>query len=436
MTDSAQANVDIALSAIAARNSDLAIVTTLNAARAQREAIASDQRRAAGQLSGPLDGMILGIKDNLAVEGLPWTGGLGARRETLAKQDATVVARLSAAGAIPLAMLNMHEGALGATTDNPHFGRTANPLDPDRTPGGSSGGSGAAIPAGFGDITLGTDTMGSVRLPAAYCGVAGLKPTRGLIPRTGLIFLSPTFDTIGPLAQDVETLAAMAEVMAGQDQGDPASKPVPGGWRARPATALPAGLTIGIPKQIDDVACEDEVLQGLALARGALERAGAGVSDVDLRGWQPARARRGGLLVCEAEGAIALSAILDRPGSELMSDELRDLLSYGRNLSADRLADGHARIQAAADSATQGFADVDVLLMPTAPQRAFRHSDPVPANQADLTSLANFHGGPAVAVPVPGNGLPNSVQIVGPDYSEALVLTIGRVLETALAMRN
>ena len=125
---------------------------------------------------------------------------------------------------------------------------------------------------------------------------------------------------------------------------------------------------------------------------------------------------------------------VDRPGADLMSDTLRALLAYGRDLSPERLADGYARIQAAATAAERGLAEVDVLLMPTAPQRAFRHTDPVPANQADLTSLANFHGGPAVAVPLPGDGLPTSVQIVGPEYSEALVLTVGRALEQAFPM--
>ena len=429
MTDSALDRLDVALSAIAAKNGDWSIVTAMDAERARAAAKASDRRRSAGRALGPLDGQLLGIKDNIAVAGLPWTGGLGARRDEIATEDAPVVASLRAAGAIPFAMLNMHEGALGATTDNPHFGRAANPLDPTRTPGGSSGGSGAALAADFVDITLGTDTMGSVRIPAAYCGVAGLKPTRGLVPRSGLLYLSPTLDTIGPLARDVATLAAMIEVMAQTDPRDPSSLPHPKGWNPTPEGTLPRGLSVGIPKQIRDVDCEDDVLDGLVLASRVLGAAGARIVDIDLAGWRPGPARRGGLLVSEAEGAVELADILVRPGSDLMSDPLRALLTYGRDLPSARMVEGYARVHAAAAAAERALAEVDVLLMPTAPQRAFPHAEPAPANQADLTALANFHGGPALALPVPGDPLPTSVQILGPAFSEALVLTLGRVLE-------
>lgn len=431
MTVSAAERLEIALAAISARNQDLAIITALDADNARKSAQESDARRTKGCVLGPLDGLVLGIKDNIAVGGLPWTAGLGARRGEIAKADAVVVARLRAAGAIPLAMLNMHEGALGATTNNPHFGRARNPLDQDRTPGGSSGGSAAALAAEFNDITLGTDTMGSVRIPAAYCGVAGLKPTRGLVPRTGLLYLSPTLDTIGPLAGDVATLADMVAVMAGADAGDPHALVTPRSWDPT-AHDIGNAPKIGIPRQIAEVDCEPDVLRGFERAKCAAESLGWQVLDVDLAGWDPGRARRGGLLVAEAEGANEFAEILASNGSDRMSHDLRALLDYGKNLSSGRLAEGYGRILSAASAAERALAEVDLLLLPTAPQHAFRHDQEIPANQADFTALANFHGGPALALPVPGDALPASIQIMGRAFSESLVLAAGRALEAKL----
>ncbi len=414
----------VALDRIAAENHRLNIVTSL--------AVEDAHRHHPGGAPGPLDGLILGIKDNIAVANMPWTAGLGYWRERIAEADATVVARLRSAGTTPLAMVNMDEGALGATTDNPHFGRTGNPLDPNLTPGGSSGGSAAAIAAGFADAALGSDTMGSIRIPAAYCGVAGLKPTRGLVPRHGMTHLSPTLDTIGPLARDVTTLVELIIAMAGADNQDPASLPAPSGWRRKFHGSVTGILRVGLPRQIGTVDCECEVLEGLDTARSRIEAIGCQVIDVDLHGWSPGRARRGGLLICEVEGAVELADALATKLQTDVSDELRSMLDYGRAMPGNQLADGYARIRTAATAAERAFAECDVLLMPTAPQRAFSHDHPAPENQADFTSLANFHGGPALALPVPVSDLPASIQLMGQHFSEPLILALGARLERAL----
>ena len=424
-----------ALERIAAHDDKLRIVTALASEAARGLASASDARSAEGRSAGPLDGLLLGIKDNIAVANMPWTTGIGAWRERMAATDAPVVARLRSAGAIPLAMVNMHEGALGATTDNPHFGRTENPLAPGFAPGGSSGGSAAAIAAGFVDAALGSDTLGSVRIPAAYCGVLGLKPTRGLVSRGGLTHLSPTLDTIGPLASDFATLASLIGSMAGTDRCDKHSISVPSGWKPGLKEAEVTGIRVGLPKQIDEVICDNAILEGLDTARVALEALGCRLSDVDLAGWSPGRDRRGGLLVCEAEGAVELADALAIPGPDAISDDLRAMLEYGGMISSDRLVDGYARIQCAAAAACRALANFDVLLMPTAPQRAFPHGGQVPANQADFTSLASFHGGPALAQPVPVSGLPASVQLLGRHFSEPLILALGARLEKDLLAR-
>lgn len=429
---SAAGRIADALERIADNDGRLKIITALAGETARRLASASDARRAAGGLPEPLDGLLLGVKDNIALAGMPWTAGLGAWRERMAASDATVVARLRSAGAIPLAMVNMHEGALGATTDNPHYGRTENPLAPGHTPGGSSGGSAAAITAGFVDAALGSDTMGSVRIPAAYCGVLGLKPTRGLVPRCGLTHLSPTLDTIGPLAGDFAALASLIRTMAGMDMRDRHSVPAPPGWNPALNGTEAGAISIGLPKQIDEVECEDAVLEGLETARVALEALGCRVSEVNLEGWSPGRDRRAGLLVAEAEGAVELAGALSIPGPDAVSDDLRALLDYGASIPSGRLVGGYARIQGAAAAASRALAEVDVLVMPTAPQRAFPHEGGVPANQADFTSLANFHGGPALAMPVPVPGLPASVQLMGRHHAEPLLLGLGAALGAGL----
>ena len=164
----------------------------------------SDRRTRTPRL---LEGVPVGIKSNIAVKGLAHTAGLEARRHVIADRDAYVVTQLREAGAIVLGTLNMHEAALGVTTDNPWFGRTLNPHGEGRTPGGSSGGSGAAVSAGLCVLALGTDTMGSVRIPAAYTGVYGLKPGHGGVEVDGLVALSPSLDAIGPLARSIDDLA-------------------------------------------------------------------------------------------------------------------------------------------------------------------------------------------------------------------------------------
>ncbi len=418
---------------IAAKNGELNIITDMDAAGARRLAAESDKRHAEGTALGPLDGFILAVKDNIQVEGMRWTAGVGAWRDRKADKDAWVVSRLRAAGAIPLAMVNMDEGALGATTANFHFGTTANPLSPDRTPGGSSGGSAAAVAAGMAEAALGSDTMGSVRIPAAYCGIAGLKPTNGLVPRTGLTYLSQTLDTIGPLAPDVACLAEMSAAMAGADASDPQSVPVPHGWNPKRAEFDTQRMRIGIPEQLAEVDCEPEILEGLEQAKLAIESIGCTVQPVDLAGWSPRRARLGGLLVVEVEGANELATALEIPGDGAVSPLLRKMLAHGTSASGERVAEARQRIRSAAAAVELAFSEVDALLMPTAPQRSFTRGSTVPSNQADLTALANFHGGPALAVPVPTEGLPASVQLVGKHFSEPHLLALGTRLETGLA---
>ncbi len=417
----ARALADAALAGIAARDRGVRAFVTVDAAGARAAAVASDARRAAGRVIGPLDGIPVAVKDNIAVAGLPRHGGTGAFPDPV-PADATVTARLRAAGAVILGTLNMHEGALGATTDNPFWGRCDNPAAPGHVPGGSSGGSGAAVAAGFVPLALGTDTMGSVRIPAAYCGCWGLKPTRGAIPVTGLLHLSWTLDSIGPIAGSAGDLALALDVLAGFDAADPQSVDT-----ALPDD-LPDALVLAVPDAALLATCEPEVRAAHDRAVAAARALGARIVPLTLD-WDPGRLRRAGLLVSEAEGAVVLGdTIAATP--HLFSDRFRAAIAYGAGAAAARLALAYRRIAETAALTHRALRGVDAVLMPAAPQRAFRHGDPVPADQADFTALANVAGLPALVFPLPAadGDPPLSVQLMGPAFADRRLIALGQAL--------
>ncbi|GIX13069.1 MAG: hypothetical protein KatS3mg118_1028 [Paracoccaceae bacterium] len=330
-------------------------------------------------------------------------------------------------GAVILGSVNMDEGALGVMCDNPVFGPCRNPRDPALSPGGSSGGSGAALAAGLADLALGTDTLGSVRIPAAACAVAGLKPTRGLIGRAGLAHLSPSLDCIGPMAGHARALAPALAVLAGPDPEDPDSRAAP----LLPDRPL-AGARLVLPAEALAAPGDGAMRAGLARACDAARDLGAQLVEAPLAGWDPGRARRAGLLLAEAEGAVAMAELLDRPGA--LSPALAGALAHGRGADSARLVTALARIRAAAGAARRALDAADALIMPTAPHGALAHGSPPPPDQADLTALANLAGLPAVAFPVPvAGGPPASVQLVGPPFADARLIGWAAALQDALA---
>ena len=364
-----------------------------------------DRGAAAG--AGPLADLSIGIKSNIAVKGLPWTGGMALRRHVIADRDAEVVARLRAAGAAILGTLNMHEAALGATTDNPWFGRTHNPHRAGHTPGGSSGGSGAAVAAGLCDAALGTDTLGSIRIPAAYNGVYGLKPGPGVVSTDGLVPLGRAYDAIGPLARDLDTLARVWAVIA------PAGAEAP---------ALARVVTLA---DLGGVAVQPAIGAAYARALAAIGLAGAGA--VRLPG-TPTMIR----LAALAEVARELIADLGparATKAALISPELTAILAALETMPLDP-----ALLAGTRAALIEAVADDGVLLMPTCPQAAFPHDGPAPHSQADFTGLANVAGLPALALPAGQDetGLPVGVQLVGPAGSEARLIDLARALVPAL----
>lgn len=415
-----------ALSAIAARDGQVRAFVSVDRDGALQAAAASDRRHAARQALGLLDGIPVAVKDNIAVAGLPRHGGTGAFADPQ-PTDATVVARLRAAGAVVLGTLNMHEGALGATTDNPFWGRCDNPAMPGHVPGGSSGGSAAAVAAGFAPITLGTDTMGSVRIPAAYCGTWGLKPSRGVVPVTGLLHLSWTLDTIGPLAATAADLALTFDAIAGFDATDPQSLDV-----ELPNAATLDGAVLAVPGPALLDACDPACRAVHDRAVAAAKAAGARVVPLDLP-WDPGRLRRAGLLVAEAEAATVFSDEIARH-PDGFSAGFRAAIAYGAGAAAPRLALAYRSLSDMAALTARALSGIDAVLLPTAPQRAFAHDAPVPANQADLTALANVAGLPAVVFPVaaPEDGSSCSLQLMGPHLSDRRLIALATALHSRM----
>lgn len=398
---------------------------SLDAEGARAQAAESEARLAAGT-ARLLEGVPVAVKDNLDQAGLPTTAGMACRRDRLAARDATVVARLRAAGCVLLGKLNLNEAVLGADTDNPHFGACQNPHRPGYTPGGSSGGSAAAVAAGYCAATLGTDTMGSVRIPASYCGVYGLKPSRGLVSTAGSVVVSSRLDHVGPLARSARDLRLLLEVLAGYDPDCPASRPV----SLSPPRAGSVRIGVLRPRAVPlDAGVAEAFAAGLALLRGM----GHGLVDLDCGGIEPAPLRRAGLLLCEA-GMLAEHALDWQTRREAFSPGLTALLQWVEGQGALALGRAAARIDAARVATQRWLAQCELLVLPTTPQRAFAFGSAVPASQADLSCFANFAGLPAVSLPlpVPPAELPLGLQCLGPHGSDLQLLALAEAWQAVV----
>ena len=328
----------------------------------------SDFDRSAMGAEGPLAGMTIGVKANIAVAGMPWHAGLAAFETRVAERDAEVVALLRQAGAAIIGTLHMEEAALGAKSDNPHFGPVHNPHRIGHSPGGSSGGSGAAVAAGLVDAALGTDTMGSIRIPAAHCGVYGFKPATASVSQKGLEPADMSLDAIGPLARDLDMLERVARVISGFGED----------------SMLCAGVTL----TDHGVNVDSNVARSYTAAKAALEEQPAEAA----LNHPLSRIRFAGFIQVSREMAEHLRGVPT-------SDRLAKLLSYGPRRSLTDWAEDRAILAQTRDEVRALIDAHGFLILPTVPNPAFPHADPEPAAQADFTCLANIAGLPAISVP-------------------------------------
>lgn len=395
----------------------------------QEQARAAQHRRRDGVI-GRLDGIPIALKDNFDVAGWPTRAGLAGRTQP-AQDDAHVVSRLRASGAVLLGKTNMDEGALGAATDNPHYGPTHHPYRHGYCAGGSSGGAAAAVAAGLAVAAVGSDSLGSIRIPASYCGVFALKPTHGEISTRGMVAAARRLDAVGLLARSVDDLTVLLQVLAGYDADDARSR------RRRvafsPPDWEPGNLRTGLLSDLAGVGVQPEVVEVFEAALEKLPRELGERRTVDFSDWNFARTRRAGLLLMEAEMLGTFAADLESTGPSV-SDRFRRMLGYAATKSAADYAVADRVLDAATLKMRRLFAQVDVLVMPTTPQGAFPLGGPVPDSQADLTSFASLAGCPAVSIPMGTlpNGLPIGMQLIGARGSDLRLLELAAVCAMTL----
>ncbi|MDQ1021276.1 amidase [Streptomyces afghaniensis] len=414
---------------------------TVDAEGARRAARRAENDIAAGRHRGPLHGIPMGLKDLIDVAGATTSASSRVRSGHRAQTDSTVTARLSAAGAVLLGKTHTHEFAYGLTTPQTH-----NAWDPGRVAGGSSGGSAVAVAAGAATFALGTDTGGSIRVPAALNGVVGLKPTYGLVPRHGVTSLSWSLDHVGPITRTAEDAALVLAALAGHDPRDPASLTAPPAhYRPGPDTDL-TGLRIGVPRTYYFDHVEPEVAAAVRSAIGRLQALGARLVDVDIPMTRYIRATQWGLMVPEAT-AYHESSLRTVP--ELYQADVRILLEAGELMPAgDYLRAQRSRTLMRREWARL-LREVDLIAAPTVPMTA------VPAGQETVTwadgtvegvsdafvrlsAPANITGLPSLSVPVGHDtaGLPIGMQLLGPPLGERLLLRVGHAVEQTRPARD
>ena len=406
---------------------DLHATITLTPELALAQARAADAARGRGRAL-PLDGMPLVIKDILGIAGVPTTVGSRLFADRVASSDADVTTRIRVAGGVILGKANLHELAFGATSANETFGAVVNPAAPDRIPGGSSGGSGAAVAADLCIAAIGTDTGGSVRLPASLCGVSGLRPTFGAVSTHGVQPVSVSLDTVGALARSVTDVRELLASIAGFDSRDPASCE-----RVLDLTVDDSvkGLRVGVVESLVERSDQDIAAAVRAVAV-VLSESGAHLSPIEVDGWQQAVDACGLLIKAEALG-VYREAVAESP--ELFEEGTRRRLALAADVDAETLRALRLEQSRFAETVELALSRVDLLLLPTIPV------DAPPAARADTvdttaavvpyTHLLSFAHLPAVSIPcgVTSTGAPVGAQLASTRWRDGLVLRAGAAVQ-------
>lgn len=409
---------------------------TLTAERARAEARAAETMLRAGADLGPLHGIPIALKDLFDTAGIRTTSGAKARDRFVPDTSATVAMRLSRAGAILIGKTNMVELAFGPYGLNPHYGTPPNPWGKDRVPGGSSSGSGVAVAAGLVPVALGTDTGGSIRIPASFCGVVGFKPTLERISRAGATPLSWSLDSIGPLTRCIEDAALVFEAIAGADPADPVTLTQPPVDVMRGLKRGARGLRIGFVRDPFCDGANAEVIAAVENAADVLRDLGGDVIDLPVPEAQAAldeeREGRGSAIVMSVEGYACHRALIEQHG-EMMDPRIRARLELGASFSAPDYAMALQRREQLQLSVRETLRDVDAAICPTMPTVAPRISEVDVAPARLTTRLVNFLGLCAISVPCgwSGDNLPIGLQIIGKPYGEARILRVAHAYQQA-----
>jgi aspartyl-tRNA(Asn)/glutamyl-tRNA(Gln) amidotransferase subunit A len=431
----------------------------LGAERAAAEAAAWDRRfeqRDTGSIP-PLAGIPIALKDNVCVRGMPTTCGSRILDGWMPPYDATVVERLRAAGAIIIGKTNLDEFAMGSSTEHSAFGPTRNPWDPARVPGGSSGGSAAAVAAGVVPLALGSDTGGSIRLPAGFCGITGLKPTYGRVSRYGLVAFASSLDQIGPMAADVEDTAALLQTLSGHDPRDSTSARVPVPDYTAGLRAEVRGVRLGVPDVALEAGVAGPIASAITAALATFESLGLPVETVVLPSLHAALPAYYVLAPAEASSNLArydgvrygrrvpsddLTAMYARTRGQGFGAEVKRRIMLGTYvLSAGYYDDYYLTAQKVRAVVAREFAAaldrVDVIVMPVAPTAAFRigerADDPMTMYLSDVFTIpVSLAGLPALTLPCGFDGhLPIGLQLIGRAFDEGRLLRVGYAYQRA-----
>lgn len=405
-------------------DSELNVFRTVSRELALEQAAQIEEAARRGEPLGRLAGIPVALKDNIAVAGLPMTAGTRHLADNVASDDAPVWHRLRAAGAVLLGKLHMSEWAIGATTQNIHYGPAHNPWDPERVTGGSSGGSGAALAAGMAMATLGSDTGGSVRVPAALCGVCGLRGTAGRVSNRGSIPVAWTFDAIGPMARSAADVAEVLSAIAGYDPGDPASADVPVEDYAAALARGPEGVRIGLLGGDWMEALMPEVADCVRAAAEALESVGASVEEVELPGRGAAFDQTAELVLAEA-ASFHRERLEQQP--EMFAPDVLTRLRRGASITGPQYARGRQQQRVWRRRVLEALEGRDMLLTAGCPVPAPRIEDSDPLEMtAVVTRVISpwvLSRTPVLSIPAGFcEGMPIGIQLVGHPFAEATLL--------------
>jgi len=417
--------------------------------QALKKAEEVDRKIAAGEALSSLAGIPIGVKDNICTKDVLTTCSSKMLYNFVPPYDATVVSRLKQADAVIIGKCNMDEFAMGSSCETSYFKKTKNPWDPAYVPGGSSGGSAACVSAGEAVLSLGSDTGGSIRLPASYCGVVGLKPTYGSVSRYGLVAFASSLDQIGPLGRSVEDVANLYEVICGRDPMDATSAAREYGAFAQKINRSVKGLRIGIPKEYFGDGVEPEIKAAVLESVDRLVKEGAQTVSISLPSTDYALSAYYIISSAEASSNLArfdgvkygyrakdftnLIDMYEKTRSEGFGDEVKRRIMLGTFVLSSGFYDAYYKRakqmqQKIAQEYAEAFSQCDIILTPTSPSTAFRMGertdDPLKMYAADIcTVTVNIAGLPAISVPcaTASNGLPVGMQMIGPKFSEQML---------------
>ncbi|MBU0540454.1 Asp-tRNA(Asn)/Glu-tRNA(Gln) amidotransferase subunit GatA [Patescibacteria group bacterium] len=447
------------LKQIASLNGALNVFLEVYEDEALEAADRSDARRLDGKTLGPLDGLPIALKDNILYQGRRCTSGSKILESYIAPCDATVTRKLKEGGAVILGKTNMDEFAMGSSTEYSAYGATKHPRDPERVPGGSSGGSAAAVASSMCLAALGSDTGGSIRQPAAFCGVVGLKPTYGRVSRSGLVAMASSLDQIGPLTKNVEDAATLLELLQGVDSADQTTA-IEEDFTAIEREDL-KGVKIGLPRQAWGNGISDGVREDTEQAIKDLESLGATITEIDLPFAEESLAVYYVLMPCEVSANLSRFDGM-RYGLRMQNLPLFETYAASRAhglgtevkrrilLGTFALSRGYydayyvqaKKVQTLIKRAYESaFQEIDIIVTPTAPTTAFKigekTNDPLEMYLEDIFTVgANVAGLPAVSLPC-GNheGLPVGLQFIGNWFREDKLLSVAGAYEKFVAMR-